>query len=145
FVPNHGVVRTSPPGFRYRDTVAGGADLAGRDFGDVFISQVSPVEVAATIFPPSPDAATAFVRGLYRNLLNRDAEPGGLAFWTGLLRAGGNGLAARGAVVSGIWQSAEHRGLQVDHYYATFLGRQAEPAGRAFHVQRFLNGAGEGD
>jgi Domain of unknown function (DUF4214) len=47
--------------------------------------------------------------------------------------------------VSGIWKSVEHRGRQVDHYYATFLGRPAEPAGRAFHVQRFLNGAGEGD
>src|SRR4029453_16176083 len=60
FVPDHGVVRTSPSGFTYRETVTGGSDLAGRDFGNVFISQVSPVEVAATIFPPSPDAATAF-------------------------------------------------------------------------------------
>ena len=63
------------------------------------------VEVAATIFPPSSDAATAFVRGLYHNVLGRDAEPGGLAFWVGELQAGGDRLAAREGVVSGIWKS----------------------------------------
>ncbi|HEV3084276.1 MAG TPA: Ig-like domain-containing protein [Gemmataceae bacterium] len=142
---SHGIVQTAPVGLTYPATVAAGSNLTGRNFGDVLISTVSPVEVNTTIFPSSPDAATAFVRGLYRNLLGRDAEPTGLDSWTSLLRAGGDRAASRAQVVAGIWNSREHRGLQVDHYYATFLNRPADPAGRASHVQQFLAGASEAD
>jgi Domain of unknown function (DUF4214) len=145
FERDHGVVRTSPSGFSYHETVVGGENLTGRDFGNVLISQVSPVEVNAIIFPPSPDVDTAWVRGLYRSLLARDAEPGGLAQWTAFLRSGGDGPDMRTLVVSAIWNSPEHRGVQVDHYYATFLHRTADAVGRNEWVQYFLDGASEGD
>jgi uncharacterized repeat protein (TIGR01451 family) len=136
---NHGAVQTAPAGGSYSVNVSGGSSASGQNFADVFISEVVQVQVAATIFPPSPEAQTAFVRGLYHSLLGRDAEPAGEAFWVGLLRAG----VTRTDIARGIWDSVEHRGIEVDSYYATFLNRKAEPAGRAFWVNALLSSTGE--
>jgi hypothetical protein len=46
-------------------------------------------------------------------------------------------------VAQGFWESAEHRGLQVDQSYQTYLSRQADAAGRAHWVAEFLAGADE--
>src|SRR5262245_50553328 len=52
----------------------------------------------------------ALVQQLYRDLLGRDADPGGLSSWTGLLDGG----LRREAVVLGIEDSLEYRTQQVD-------------------------------
>src|SRR5207302_8186348 len=44
-----------------------------------------------------------------------------------------------------IWSSAEHRGLEVDRLYQTFLHRGADPASRANWVNALLAGASEMD
>src|SRR5262249_49799538 len=49
----------------------------------------------------------------------------------------------RQQVVQAVWRSPEHRGLQVDRFYQTFLHRAADAAGRAGFVQAFLAGAEE--
>ena len=69
--------------------------------------------------PPSP------VSQLYQDLLDRDPEPAALAYWTGLLTAG----TSRATVVQGIYDSAEHRGIQVDQFYDEFFNRACRPAG----------------
>jgi hypothetical protein len=48
-------------------------------------------------------------------------------------------------VAQGIWDSTEHRGLQVDSYYSTYLHRTADPSGHQFWVNNLIGGAGEAD
>jgi hypothetical protein len=48
-------------------------------------------------------------------------------------------------VAEGIWDSPEHRGLEVDQFYATYLHRAADPAERAGWVNALLGGASEAD
>jgi SOS response regulatory protein OraA/RecX len=50
---------------------------------------------------------------------------------------------SRQEVARDIWQSAEHRGIEVDQIYQTYLHRNADPVGRAAWVNAFLAGATE--
>src|SRR5262249_51307245 len=44
-----------------------------------------------------------------------------------------------------LWGSAEHRGVQVDQFYATYLDRAADAAGRAGWVNALLSGMSEAE
>jgi CSLREA domain-containing protein len=136
YQPDHGTVETGPAGGVYTVTLAAGQQALGNDFGNVFLSQVTPVEVTATTFPQGPDANTSFVQGLYHNLLARGGEPGGRAYWVNRLQSGDS----RDAIVDTFWVSSEHRGLQVQHYYHTYLNRAPDAAGLAFWTQAFTAG-----
>jgi uncharacterized repeat protein (TIGR01451 family) len=77
---------------------------------------------AASGAVPSPDVVrqdTAFVNELYRTLLHRDADPAGLSGWVTALLDG----APRTAVAQAIFESVEHRSLEVTGYYQTLLHR----------------------
>jgi hypothetical protein len=87
----------------------------------------------------SLQAQTLFVNGLYQVLLHRAPDQAGLNGWVFLLQSG----VPSSEVVSAIYQSAEHRGIQVDVYYQTFLHRTESPAERAAWVNAFLAGASE--
>src|SRR5262249_14751837 len=105
-----------------------------------------PAPAAAGPAQPPPDPATmhadiAFINGLSRDLLGRDAETAGVAYWMNLLLLG----STRSAVAQGVWDSPEHRGLEVDQFYRTLLHRPADPGGRAFWVADLLAGARESD
>jgi hypothetical protein len=115
-------------------SLGAGGSATGRDLANVLVSQVTPVEVARVIHPPSPDAATAFVQGLYHNLLARDGEASGVAFWVQRLAAVGS----REQIVAEFWLQPEHREVQVKHYYRTYLDREFDPQGLADHVQDFV-------
>jgi hypothetical protein len=80
--------------------------------------------------------ATSFVAGLYNDVLNRPPDAGGLSFWVQRLKTGTSNL----QVATFFWESAEHRGLQVDEYYQTYLNRAADATGRAFWVNRLVTG-----
>lgn len=86
-------------------------------------------------------ALAAFVTGVYRGLLNRAPDDFGLVSWVRQLQSGTN----RSAVVAAIYNSVEHRGLQVDFYYANYLGRRADPAGRAVWTNALASGLAEKD
>src|SRR5262249_20028426 len=88
-----------------------------------------------------PTGDVAFLRRLYQQALNRDADGAGLQHWVSMLYAG----ASRADVVAGVWNSVEHAGLQVDQSYATYLHRVADPAGRTFWVNALVGGADEND
>ncbi|RUL83963.1 S8 family serine peptidase [Tautonia sociabilis] len=62
-----------------------------------------------------------YVDALYRVVLNRPAEPAGLAFWASRLRSGGS----RFDVASGIIDSDEARRVMVAGWYRSDLGRTA--------------------
>jgi hypothetical protein len=80
-----------------------------------------------------------FVRALYRDVLNRAPDAAGLQGWVDRLQAG----ASRLDVATGIWDSAEHRGLEVDRLYTTFLHRAADPDGRAVWANALASGMSE--
>ena len=82
-----------------------------------------------------------FVLGLYRDLLQRSGiGDEGVNGWAAQLDAG---TLSRTDVVWGVFNSAEHRGLQVDGFYQTYLGRQADAAGRAGWVDYLQHGGTE--
>jgi hypothetical protein len=114
------------PGASFQVSVSGGQISDGWDFG---------------VVKSAPDEASAYVAGLYGSMLFRAPDDAGLARWSNLIRQG----TPRDQVARRIWESAEHRGLEVDRYYAVYLQRAADSAGRAAWVRAFLNGASEID
>jgi hypothetical protein len=80
--------------------------------------------------------ATSYVSSLYVNLLHRQPDSAGLAFYVGEINSGTSNL----AVAQQIWGSPEHRGVQVDSYYKTFLHRAADASGRAYWVNQLVSG-----
>jgi uncharacterized repeat protein (TIGR01451 family) len=126
------------------ETVTGtspGPILSKRDF----LASTDP-DPATAGDPPLPSLETlradvAYINGLYRGLLGRDAEPAGIGFWMNSILLGGT----RSSVAQGIWDSAEHRGREVDLFYLTLLHRPADANGRAFWVNALQSGASEAD
>jgi hypothetical protein len=86
-----------------------------------------------------PDAATAFVAELYGALLDRAPDAAGLSTWVQELDQG----MSRDQVAQAVWDSPEHRGLEVDTFYQTFLHRDADAAGRLNWMNAFLSGLSE--
>jgi hypothetical protein len=98
---------------------------------------------AVSVGPERPplDTATPYVTALYREVLNREPDPAGLAGWVHFLNRGGN----REQVARAFWESVEHRGLQVDQFYATYLHHPADARGRAFWVGQLRAGVSEAE
>jgi protocatechuate 3,4-dioxygenase beta subunit len=102
-------------------------------------------DIAALTDPPPGTTTTdlqnleAYVGGLYESLLGRAPDATGMANFTTLLLAG----TSRQQVATMLWDSPEHRGLEVDQFYVTYLSRFPDPAGRAAWVTAFSNGATE--
>jgi uncharacterized membrane protein len=96
------------------------------NFGVVLYNPAYPVYPQPDLWRPhpNPDTNTAFVRGLYRTVLNRDAEPAGLASWLSKLASG----VTQTQVAWDIVNSTEHLQDEVDAYYETLLGRAPDPA-----------------
>ncbi len=88
-------------------------------------------------YVPSVSANDAYVASLYQGLLGRNADPGGLANWSGWLNAGAN----RAQVALGIEQTDEFAGRAVQIFYDGFLGRPAGLADVNFWVQAVRQGA----
>ena len=96
---------------------------------------------STNVVDPNVVAEASFVDGLYRHVLDRPADTAGLISWVQALQSG----VPRAEVVSAVWNSAEHRGLEVDRLYETFLGRSPDAAGSAYWVNAMLAGASEMD
>ncbi len=86
-----------------------------------------------------PNATTAFVAELYGDLLDRAPDAAGLSNWVRKLNQG----LSRDQVSRAVWESAEHRALQVDRLYQTFLHREADPVGRQGWMNALLSGMSE--
>lgn len=106
-----------------------------------------------TRFGANPSDAQ-FVAGLYRNVLGREPDAGGQAYWTGLLGQG----TGRAAVLVGLSESAENRqataglvsgGLwvpdqgaaQVARLYDTVFGRLPDAGGLGYWAGQIASGA----
>jgi hypothetical protein len=121
-----GLVQMNPQADGFTVPVSAGANNGGWNFAD-----------ATTV----PNELTAYVTGLYGTLLDRPPDSYGLNSWITALEQG----TPRTAVAQAIWESPEHRGQEVDRYYALYLHRVADPVGRAAFVNAFLSGASELD
>jgi hypothetical protein len=89
--------------------------------------------------------ATQFVQQLYRNVLGREADPGGLAFWVGQI----NGGASRGYVLAGFSESPEFIEIQrenvtVERAFAIIGGRMPGYA-EALSWKEYLRGEDQTD
>jgi hypothetical protein len=74
---------------------------------------------------------------MYQDLLGRNPDPNGLAFWTGELAKGTSAF----TVAHGFAASAEREGQRIAGDYLIFLGRKLDPDGQSYWVNQFLNGA----
>lgn len=90
---------------------------------------------------PLQPEVVRYVAGLYGPLMGRAPVAGELVTWSQLLQCG----LPRSAVVQALWQTPEHRGRQVDAFYATYLKRAPDPYWRQYWVDLFRSGASEAD
>jgi hypothetical protein len=138
-----------------------GVNVGGLNFGNVSTGSISGSSGSSgqTVPPPilskllliSSNAGmmmtgglladASFIGGLYQNLLGRTVDEGGLITDVQLLMAG----VSRQTLAAAIWESPEHRAVEVNHFYLTLLQRPADAPGLAGFVNAMLNGATEVD
>jgi hypothetical protein len=94
----------------------------------------------ATPFPAQRNADADFIEAIYRAILNRNADPTGLSYWTGLLD---NKAFTRLQIVQGISNAPEHFGQEIDGLYQTLLGRAPDAAGRVYWFQQLGQGVSQ--
>jgi hypothetical protein len=105
-----------------------------------FVSKVSLL--ASTIgqnLSGSLAGPTAYVNNLYNVLLDRAPTVDEVNHWVFMLQTG----VPRAQVAAQIYESPEHRGLQVDRFYQAFLHRTENATDRTYWVNIFLSGASE--
>ncbi|HVC93265.1 MAG TPA: DUF4214 domain-containing protein, partial [Pirellulales bacterium] len=118
------------------------ADIGGQTvWVNAFLSGSSEVDVesgflASPEYQASHSSNTAFVDGLYSDVLGRAADPSGQAVWLGALASG----VSREAVAQSLLTSAEAFTRVLDGYYANFLGRAADPAGELSDLDQLQSG-----
>jgi hypothetical protein len=95
-----------------------------------------------TVLTTLPDgtrgtANERFVAQLYRDLLNRDVDSGGLVTWSAQLDQG----VAPSTIIAQIEKSTEYLQDEVNALYSKYLHRAADPTGLGADVQLLENGA----
>jgi len=78
----------------------------------------------------------AFVKAVYQDVLGRDADDPGLAYWVGALKQG----YSRGAIAGSLISSTEYRSKAIDAVYQEVLGRPADAGGKAFWTTELESG-----
>jgi hypothetical protein len=135
-----GVLLDAPASGSYQVTVTSGASVTGINLGEVLTN----IAVSLTLppimpFPAQGNANADYVEALYRYILERNADAGGLASWTSRLNNG----ASRTSVAQGIWKSAEHFTQEITAFYETILSRPPDANGLANWVAALENGTPE--
>src|SRR5262249_40939482 len=86
--------------------------------------------------PPPVFDHSAFVTGLYFDLLQRQPQASEVAIWNAALNAG----ASRAQVANGFLASDEYHADLIRQDYQTLLGRAADPVGLQFWLQAMRKG-----
>lgn len=102
------------------------------NLGDALTSTLAPLPISTNPITAA-NATTAYIDGIYQHLLGRLPGPDEVTYWTTQMTAG----TSRAAVATSVWDSPEHRALEIGQYYQTFLGRAADPAGKAYWLNAF--------
>ena len=98
-----------------------------------YFNRVAPLVVGGG----ATASAQTFVRALYIDLLKRQADPNGLAFWTQQTQQFGPQ-----AVAFSFLRLSEYRVLQVQSYYVTLLRHSSPPPANDGGVQFWANQSG---
>lgn len=127
----------------YRSALRREPDPAGKDLWVGRIRRGATLQqAAAALYGSGEYYATAgsspegFVDSLYRDLLGRPADPGGLVTWTRRLAAG----TSRDSVAAALYGSGEARSRRVAERYDAVLERPADPGGEQFWTGRLRSG-----
>jgi streptogramin lyase len=105
---------------------------------DDVLSNQTPSYIGEVVL--APPAVVTYVTSLYQTVLNRTPALTEVNSWVQFLQSGGT----RSQVAQTFWESAEHRGIQVDGFYQTYLHRTESTAERAGWVSAFfLSGMNE--
>jgi hypothetical protein len=86
-----------------------------------------------------PTPAAGFVTSLYELVLGREPTSREIAHGTEQLASG----LSRLRLAREVWNSPEHRGMEVARLYRAYLHRAPDPAGQAFWGRMLRRGAGE--
>jgi hypothetical protein len=124
----------------YQVTVTSGGAISGINFADVLTSIVVKLNSPQPPFPAQGNPFADFVEAVYRSLLNRNADAGGLASWTKALQT--KAMSSE-QFIQAVWYSQEHLTDEVTGYYNTILGRAPDAGGLANWVSALLHGASE--
>jgi len=89
--------------------------------------------------PAAIDPIFAYMTDIYQTVLGRAPDHPAFDGWVQFIESG-HGLAP---VAHAFWESSEHRGTQVDQFYATYLHRQESAAERIAWVNAMLQGLPE--
>jgi hypothetical protein len=136
-----GAILSAPSSGSYSLTVTNGSDFTNQIFADVLTSITVPLTLPpSTPFPSQGNANADYVEAIYRAVLDRNADRGGLSAWTGDLNSG---KLTRLQVVQGILNSPEHFAQEIDAFYLILLQRPADAAGQAYWVQQLESGVRE--
>jgi hypothetical protein len=106
-------------------------------FSSVGASSGQTALVAPLVTPAA--ASQGFVIALYQDVLMRAPDTSGLNYYTKLLTNG----TPPSKIAAAFWQSAEHRGIEVDAFYERFFKRSADPIGRQDWITNMLRGMTE--
>lgn len=145
----------------YRAALGRNPDQGGLNHWIEVLQRGGPLEGLAAAFVGSTEFnaqfggldASAFVTQLYRNILDRAPDAGGLQFWMGQLR----NLVPRASVLAALSESAENRGrttavvaagiwdrdedsMGIARLYQAVLGRTPDAAGLTFWRGTLTNG-----
>lgn len=127
--PFHGVTQTTTTS---SVTVTAGQSTTD-NIGNELTSALAPLPIAVKLPGPLSDQTSTFINDVYFKLLGRTADSGALSYWQQQLAGG----VSRNDLVQTVWNSNEHRIMEVDQFYHTFLGRSAEASGQAFWVASY--------
>lgn len=119
----------------YLSTLGRRADGSGKRYWiDAYRRGASPATIAASFFASdeffhrSGGNNRAWVSALYREILGRSADGGGLSHWAGLADRG----VARTDIAGSFYQSVESRRTRVTGLYQHLLARNPDSAGREY-------------
>lgn len=119
----------------YRSTLGRASDRAGRAYWiGIMGTGVSPASIAAEFYASDEyyrragGSPRTWIQDLYREILGRPADSGGLGHWEKVMAAG----APRSVVAGSFYASIESRTRRVTGLYRALLGRSPDVAGRAY-------------
>jgi hypothetical protein len=76
---------------------------------------------------------------MYQEVLNRPPSVSDINFWTAQLNSG----VSRLVMAQTVWESAEHRTIEVHQYFEQYLKRAPDPAAQTYWVSQMLAGLSE--
>jgi hypothetical protein len=102
--------------------------------------RLTPTTAHQLVFTaPVLQATNSYLSSYYQNILSHEPDSQGLPYWSLQIQ---NGVSAA-TVAASIWNSPEHRGLEVSQMFTQLLGRDAGISDRDYFIAQFQAGATE--